>query len=63
MSLLKGSAQGLGFVTVLFLEVADLTGQGLEDRVVGAAVDGRDRLRAGLGAQALDPGPQVGVSV
>jgi hypothetical protein len=24
-----------------------------------AAVDGRDRLRAGLGTQALDPGPQV----
>jgi hypothetical protein len=63
VGLLECGAQGLGFVAVLFLEVGDLAGQRLDDRVVGVAVAGRGRLRAGLGAQPLDPGAQVGVSV
>ena len=53
MSLLERGVQGLRLVTVLFLEVADLAGQGLDDRVVAVGVGGRDRLRAGLGAQVL----------
>ena len=63
MGLLERGTQGLGFGAVLFLEVADLAGQRLDDRVVAVAAAGRGRLRAGLGAQVLDPGPQVGVSV
>ncbi len=63
VSLLERGVQGLCLVTVLFLEVADLAGQGLDDRVVAVGVAGRDGLRAGLGAQVLDPGAEVRVSV
>ena len=63
VSLLECGVQGLRLVTVLFLEVADLAGQGLDDRVVAVGVAGRDRLRAGLGAQPLDPAAQVRVPV
>jgi hypothetical protein len=63
VGLLKCGAQGLGFVAVLFFEVGDLAGQRLNDCVVTVAVCGRRRLRAGLGAQPLDPGAQVGVPV
>ena len=63
VSLFEGGAQGGGFVAVLFLEVSDLAGQRVDDRVVAVAVAGRGRLRAGLGAQPLDPCPQVRVPV
>jgi hypothetical protein len=63
VGLLECGAQGLGFVAVLFLEVSDLAGQRVDDRVVAVAVAGRGRLRAGLGAQPLDPGAQVSVPV
>ena len=53
VGLLERGVQGLRLVTVLFLEVADLAGQGLDDRVVAVGVAGRDRLQAGLGAQVL----------
>ena len=63
VGLLECGAQGLGFVAVLFLEVSDLAGQRVDDRVVAVAVAGQGRLRAGLGAQPLDPGAQVSVPV
>jgi hypothetical protein len=48
---------------MLFLEMADLAGQSLDDRVVAVRSAGRDRLRAFVGAQVLNPGAQVRVAV
>ncbi|HXZ72885.1 MAG TPA: hypothetical protein VEH31_18715 [Streptosporangiaceae bacterium] len=48
---------------MLFLEVRDLAGQRLDDRVVAAGSFRRGRFRAGLGAQPFDPGTEVGISV
>jgi hypothetical protein len=48
---------------VLFLEVRDLAGQRLDDRVVAAGFFRRGRFRAGLAAEAFDSPAEVGVSV
>ena len=63
VGLLERGPKGRAFVAVLFLEVRDLAGQRLDDRVVAAGSFRRERFRAGLGAQSFDPGTKVGVSV
>ena len=63
VGLLERGPQGRGLVAVLFLEVGDLAGQRLDDRVVAAGPVRRGRFRAGLAAESFDPGAEVGVSV
>jgi hypothetical protein len=63
VGLLERGPQGLGFVPVPFLEVADLAGQREDERVAGVVAAGRGRLWAGLGTQTLDPGAKIGVCV
>jgi len=63
VGLLERGPQGRVFVAVLFLEVGDLAGQRLDDRVVAAGSFGRGRFRAGLAAEPFDPGTKVGVSL
>ena len=53
VSLLERGVQGLRLVTVLFLEVADLAGQGLDDRVVAVGVAGRDLICPELSGQRI----------
>src|SRR6266536_1052513 len=63
VGLLKRGPQGRVFVAVLLLEVGDLAGQRLDDRVVAACSVGRGRFRAGLVTEPFDPAPELGVSV
>src|SRR5260370_12575157 len=63
MGLLKRGPQGRVFVAVLLLEVSDLAGQCLDDRVVAACAVRRGRFRAGLVTEPFDPAPELGVSV
>jgi hypothetical protein len=55
VSLLERGPKGRVFVSVLFLEVRDLAGQRLDDRVVAAGVFRRGRFRVGLAAEPFDP--------
>src|SRR5260370_33768336 len=48
---------------MLCLEMGDLAGQRLDDRVVAVCAVRRWRFRAGLVAEPFDPGAEVGVSV
>ena len=50
VGLLERGPKGRGLVSALFLEVRDLAGQRLDDRVVAAGSFRRGRVRAGLGA-------------
>ena len=63
VGLLERGPKGRGLVSALFLEVRDLAGQRLDDRVVAAGSFRRGRFRAGLGAEPFDPPAEVGVSV
>ncbi len=55
MSLFEGVAQGLDVMSVSFLKLVDLVGQGEHERAFGARRRGRSRLGAGSGSQVLDP--------
>jgi len=61
VGLLKRGPKGRAFVAVLFLEVRDLAGQRLDDRVVAAGSFRRGRFRAGRVAEPFDPPAEVGV--
>jgi hypothetical protein len=55
VGLSEGVAQGLDVMSVSFLKLVDLGGQGEHERALGVRRSGRSRLRAGSGSQVLDP--------
>ena len=63
MGLLESLPQGLDVMSVSFLQLVELGGQGEHERAFGVRRDGWGCVRAGSGAQMFDPAAEVRVVV